>query len=35
VSRIRVIKGAAEGSAFSNAANGVILIETVRGDEPN
>jgi outer membrane receptor protein involved in Fe transport len=35
VSRIRVIKGAAEASAFSNAANGVILIETVRGDEPN
>jgi len=35
VSRIRVIKGAAEGSAFSNAANGVIIIETVRGDEPN
>jgi hypothetical protein len=35
VSRIRVIKGAAEASAFTNAANGVILIETVRGDEPN
>jgi outer membrane receptor protein involved in Fe transport len=35
VSRIRVIKGAAEGSAFSYAANGVIVIETVRGDEPN
>jgi hypothetical protein len=35
VSRIRVIKGAAEGSAYSNAANGVILIETMRGDERN
>ena len=35
VSRIRVIKGAAEGSGYSNAANGVIVIETVRGDERN
>lgn len=35
VSRIRVLKGAAEGSAYSNSANGVILIETVRGDEAN
>jgi hypothetical protein len=35
VARIRVIKGAAEASAYSNAANGVILIETVRGDERN
>ena len=35
VSRIRVIKGAAEGSGYSNAANGVIVIETVRGDDPN
>ncbi|MGE0160925.1 MAG: TonB-dependent receptor plug domain-containing protein [Gemmatimonadales bacterium] len=33
VSRIRVIKGAADASAYSNAANGVILIETIRGDE--
>jgi hypothetical protein len=35
VARIRVIKGAAEGTAYSNAANGVILIETLRGDERN
>ncbi len=35
VSRIRVIKGAAEASGYSNAANGVIVIETVRGNEPN
>jgi outer membrane receptor protein involved in Fe transport len=35
VSRIRVIKGAADGTGYSNAANGVIVIETVRGDEPN
>jgi hypothetical protein len=35
VSRIRVIKGAAEASAYANGANGVILIETVRGDETN
>lgn len=34
VARIRVIKSAAESSPYGNAANGVILIETVRGDEP-
>jgi iron complex outermembrane receptor protein len=35
VASIRVIKGAAEGTAYANAANGVILIETLRGDERN
>lgn len=35
VARIRVIKGAAEGTGYTNAANGVIVIETVRGDERN
>jgi outer membrane cobalamin receptor len=35
VSRIRVIKGAAEASGYANGANGVIIIETVRGSEPN
>jgi len=33
VARIRVIKSPAESSQYGNAANGVILIETVRGDE--
>lgn len=32
VSRIRVIKGASGASAYTNGANGVILIETFRGD---
>jgi iron complex outermembrane receptor protein len=31
VSRVRVIKSAAEASIYGNAANGVILIETIRG----
>jgi len=34
VARIRVIKSAAEASQYGNAANGVIIIETIRGDEP-
>jgi len=34
VTRIRIIKGAAEASAYSNGANGVILIETERGEAP-
>jgi outer membrane receptor protein involved in Fe transport len=32
VSSIRIIKGAAEASAYSNGANGVVLIETMRGE---
>lgn len=35
VARVRVIKSAAEASQYGNAANGVILIETVRGNEQN
>jgi hypothetical protein len=35
VARVRVIKSAAEASLYGNAANGVILIETIRGDEQN
>jgi hypothetical protein len=33
VTRVRVIKGTAEASGYGNAANGVIVIETIRGNE--
>jgi outer membrane cobalamin receptor len=35
VSRVRIIKSAAEASQYANAANGVIVIETIRGNEPH